>query len=199
MVNTADFYKHTDVICDRLQPIVKRIMSLLDEVVERLPDEEQFKIKCRLIIFPRQIVMELWKLYSPIWKIAGPDFNLDLVGNCQYHPAGSFNNLDKRDRADDRYVITIIVDNLESKTDDYIKGLIAHELSEMSCPYRILQENWDTLKKMKPAARPVMYGKWTKANAVPESKEYQEHEDDINNEAIRLGFQKEIDALLAKN
>jgi hypothetical protein len=199
MVNTADFYKHTDVICDRLQPIVKRIMSLLDEVVERLPDEEQFKIKCRLIIFPRQIVMELWKRYSPIWKIAGPNFNLDLVGNCQYQPAGSFDNMRKLDRAADWYVITIIVDNLESKTDDYIKGLIAHELSEMSCPYRILQENWDTLKKMKPAARQVMYDKWTKANAVLGSKEYQEHEDDINNEAIRLGFQKEIDALLAKN
>ena len=52
---------------------------------------------------------------------------------------------------------------------------------------------------MKPAARPVMYAKWTKDNAVLGSKEYQEHEDDINNEAIRLGFQKEIDALLAKN
>ena len=199
MVNTADFYKHTDVICDRSEPIIEKIMSLLDEVVERLPDEEQFKIKCRLIIFPRQIVMELWKRYSPIWKIAGPDFNLDLVGNCQYQPAGDFNNLDKRARADDWYVITIMVDNLESKTDDYIKGLIAHELSEMSCPYRMLQENWDMLKKMEPADRPVMYAKWTKADAVPESKEYQEHEDDINNEAIRLGFQKEIDALLAKN
>ena len=198
MVNTADFYKHTEIMSEK-NLLGKRIRSLLDEVVERLPDEEQFKIKCRLIIFPRQIVMELWKRYSPIWKIAGPDFNLDLVGNCQYQPAGSFYNMRKLDRAADWYVITIIVDNLESKTDDYIKGLIAHELSEMSCPYRMLQENWDMLKKMKPAARPVMYDKWTKANAVLGSKEYQEHEDDINNEAIRLGFQKEIDALLAKN
>ena len=198
MVNTADFYKHTSFAADS-SDIVKRIRSLLDEVVERLPDEEQFKIKCRLIIFPRQIVMELWKRYSPIWKIAGPNFNLDLVGNCQYVPTGDFNNLDKRTRANDRYFITILVDNLESKTDDYIKGLLAHELSEMSCPYRILQENWDTLKKMEPADRPVMYAKWTKADAVPESKEYQEHEDDINNEAIRLGFQKEIDVLLAEN
>ena len=198
MVNTADFYKHTSFAADS-SDIVKRIRSLFDEVVERLPDEEQFKIKCRLIIFPRQIAMELWKRYSHEWKIAGPNFNLDLVGNCQYQPAGSFDNMRKLDRAADWYVITIIVDNLESKTDDYIKGLIAHELSEMSCPYRKLQENWDTLKKMKPAARPVMYDKWTKANAVLGSKEYQEHEDDVNNEAIRLGFQKEIDALLAEN
>ena len=199
MVNTADFYKHAEIICDRSQPIVKRIMSLLDEVVERLPDEEQFKITGLIVIDTKQIAMGLWNIWRHQWNTAGPDFNLDLVGNCQYQPAGSFNNLDKRARADDRYVITIIVDNLESKTDDYIKGLIAHELSEMSCPYRILQENWDTLKKMKPAARPVMYAKWTKDNAVLGSKEYQEHEDDINNEAIRLGFQKEIDALWAIN
>ena len=199
MVNTADFYKHTDVICDRLQPIVKRIMSLLDEVVERLPDEEQFKITGLIVIDTKQIAMGLWNIWRHQWNTAGPDFNLDLVGNCQYQPAGSFYNMRKLDRAADWYVITIIVDNLESKTDDYIKGLIAHELSEMSCPYRILQENWDTLKKMKPAARPVMYAKWTKDNAVLGSKEYQEHEDDINNEAIRLGFQKEIEALEASN
>ena len=199
MVNTADFYKHTTVSCDRSHPLGKRIMSLLDEVVERLPDEEQFKITGLIVIDTKQIAMGLWNIWRHQWKIAGPNFNLDLVGNCQYQPAGDFNNLDKRARADDRYYITIIVDNLESKTDDYIKGLIAHELSEMSCPYRKLQENWDTLKKMKPAARPVMYDKWTKANAVLGSKEYQEHEDDINNEAIRLGFQKEIDALLAEN
>jgi len=63
MVNTADFYKHTSFAADS-SDIVKRIRSLFDEVVERLPDEEQFKIKCRLIIFPRQIAMELWKRYS---------------------------------------------------------------------------------------------------------------------------------------
>ena len=199
MVNTTDFYKHTEIICDRSQPIVKRIRSLLDEVVERLPDEEQFKITGLIVIDTKQIAMGLWNIWRHQWNTAGPDFNLDLVGNCQYQPAGSFDNMRKLDRAADWYVITIIVDNLESKTDDYIKGLIAHELSEMSCPYRILQENWDTLKKMKPAARPVMYAKWTKDNAVLGSKEYQEHEVEVNNEAIRLGFQKEIDALLAKN
>ena len=198
MVNTADFYKHTSFAADS-SDIVKRIRSLLDEVVERLPDEEQFKITGLIVIDTKQIAMGLWNIWRHHWNIAGPDFNLDLVGNCQYQPAGSFDNMRKLDRAADWYVITIIVDNLESKTGDYIKGLIAHELSEMSCPYRKLQENWDTLKKMKPAARPVMYDKWTKANAVLGSKEYQEHEDDINNEAIRLGFQKEIDALLAEN
>ena len=44
MVNTTDFYKHPMVACDMLDPLGKRITSLLDEVVDRLPDEEQFKI-----------------------------------------------------------------------------------------------------------------------------------------------------------
>ena len=195
MVNTADFYKHTVVICDGSQPIEKRIRSLLDEVVERLPDEEQFKIAGLILITTEQTAMELWNVWRHQWKISGPDFNLNLVGNCQYQPAGSFENLDKADRADDHYIITIIQEKLESKTDDYIKGLIVHELSEMSYPYRKLVEKWDLLKKMKPKARPVMYDKWTKDNAVLGSKEYQEHEVEVNNEAIRLGFQKEIDAL----
>ena len=199
MVNTADFYKHAEIICDRSHPLGKRIMSLLDEVVERLPDEEQFKIKCRLIIFPRQIVMELWKRYSPNWKIAGPDFNLDLVGNCQYQPAGSFDNMRKLDRAADWYVITIIVDNLESKTDDYIKGLIVHELSEMSYTCRKLLENLDSFKKMKPKARQVRMYQLTKSMDDPGSKKYQEHEAEVNNVAIGLGFQKEIDALEVGN
>ena len=192
MVNTADFYKHTKVFCDILHPLGKRIKSLLDEVVERLPDEEQFKITGMIRFDTRQTALEFWQQFRHQWGHA-PDFRVRLDGNCEYSYKWS------DERIDDRYIITIIVDYLDSRTDDYIKGLIAHELSEMSCPYRKLQENWDTLKKMKPAARPVMYDKWTKANAVLGSKEYQEHEDDVNNEAIRLGFQKEIDALLAKN
>ena len=199
MVNTADFYKHTDVECDSSQDIVKRIKPLLDEVVERFPDEEQFKIKCIIIIRPTQIAMELWKHLLP-----GVHFPLGLVGNCHFAPGGSIYNLDKRSwsastnwRKNDWYIITIIVDNLESKTDDFIKGLIAHEFAHMSYPYRKRQENWDSLKKMKPKARNVMMDKWLKNNWVPGSKEERELEDETDNEAIRLGFQKEIDALRA--
>ena len=44
-----------------------------------------------------------------------------------------------------------------------------------------------------------MMNKFTKSTSGPGSKEYQEHEDEVNNEAIRLGFQKEIEALEASN
>ena len=61
MVNTADFYKHTTVTCDMLHPLGKRIKSLLDEVVERLPDEEQFKITCNIIFDTRQGAIKFWQ------------------------------------------------------------------------------------------------------------------------------------------
>ena len=61
-------------------------------------------------------------------------------------------------------------------------------------------ENWDSLKKMKPKARLVRENQLTKVMYdEPEGKEYQEHETEVNNEAIRLGFQKEIEALEVEN
>ena len=190
MVNTADFYKHTTVSCDMLDPLGKRLLSLLDEVVERLPDEEQFKITGMIRFDTRQTASEFWQQISHQWGHA-PDFSrVERDGNCEYR-------FSYGDRADDRYIITIIVDDLHSRTDDYIKGLIVHELSEMSYPFRKLQENWDSLKKMKPKARQVMMNKFTNSTSDPGSKEYQDHEAEVNNEAIRLGFQKEIEALEA--
>ena len=191
MVNTADFYKHTMVMCDMLNPLGKRITSLLDDVVEKLPDEEQFKITGMIRFDTRQTASEFWQQFSQQWGHA-PDFRVGRDGNCEYY--FSYSN-----RADSRYIITIIVNDLDSRTDDYIKGLIVHELSEMSYPFRKLQENWDSLKKMKPKARQVMMNKFTKSTSGPGSKEYQDHEDEVNNEARRLGFQKEIEALEASN
>ena len=193
MVNTADFYKHTQVSCDTSQPLGKKLISLLDDVVEKLPDEEQFKITGMIRFDTRQTASEFWQQISHQWGHA-PDFSrVERDGNCEYRFSYS-------DRADDRYIITIIVNELDSRTDDYIKGLIVHELSEMSYPFRMYMENWDSLKKMKPKARLIMENRLTKVMFdEPEGKEYQEHETEVNNEAIRLGFQKEIEALEASN
>ena len=192
MVNTADFYKHTRV-WERTDPLGQRLMSLLDEVVERLPDEEQFKITGMIRFDTRQTASEFWQEFRHKWGHA-PDFSrVEHDGNCEYY--FSYSN-----RSDSRYIITIIVNDLDSRTDDYIKGLIVHELSEFSYPFRMYMKNWDSLKKMKPKARLFMENQLTKVMYdEPEGKEYQEHEVEVNNEAIRLGFQKEIDALLAKN
>ena len=192
MVNTADFYKHTMVACDMLDPLGRRLKSLLDEVVERLPDEWQFKITCMIRFDTRQTASEFWQQFSHKWGHT-PDFltsstGAERDGNCEYH--FSYSN-----RADDRYIITIIVNDLDSRTDDYIKGLIVHELSEMSYPFRMYMENWDSLKKMKPKARLVRENQLTKVMYdEPEGKEYQEHEVEVNNEVIILGFKKEMES-----
>ena len=193
MVNTAEFYKHTQVSCDTSQPLGKKLISLLDDIVERLPNEWQFKTIGMIRFDTRQTASEFWQKFRHTWGHA-PDFSpVERDGNCEYY--FSYNN-----RAESRYIITIIVDDLDSRTDDYIKGLIVHELSEMSYPFRMYMENWDSLKKMKPKARLIMENRLTKVMFdEPEGKEYQEHETEVNNEAIRLGFQKEIEALEASN
>ena len=56
-------------------------------------------------------------------------------------------------------------------------------------------DNFDELKKMKPKARKVMMNKLTKFTDDADSEEYQKHEDEVNNEARRLGFEKEIEEL----
>ena len=193
MVNTAEFYKHTQVSCDTSQPLGKKLIFLLDDVVERLPNDWQFTTTGMIRFDTRQTASEFWQEFRHTWGHA-PDFSpVERDGNCEYY--FSYNN-----RAESRYIITIIVDDLDSRTDDYIKGLIVHELSEMSYPFRMYMENWDSLKKMKPKARLIMENRLTKVMFdEPEGKEYQEHEVEVNNEAIRLGFQKEIETLEAGN
>ena len=64
------------------------------------------------------------------------------------------------------YVVSILTDNLSDKSDDYIIGLIAYELSVMSCAWS------GTKKRLKQADK-----------------------NDVKDEARRLGFGKEIDEL----
>jgi hypothetical protein len=93
------------------------------------------------------------------------------------------------------YIITIIVDELPSRTDDYVKGLVAHELSEMSYKFRLVQNELPALRKMRPKARKIMLEKLGFSNAAVGSPQYAEHERSVNEEAIRLGFSKEIEEL----
>ena len=202
MVNTANFYRHTEIMSEK-NLLGKRMISLLDEVVERLPDEEQFKITGLIRFDTRQTALDFYeKNRTTFWKHLHPSLELErpavqwegFNGNCQY-----VYDTSERSRAIDEYFITIIIDYFDNKTDDFIKGVIAHELAEMSYAFRKMQENWDSLKKMKPDSRLVWMDKWTKYNPDPYSKQYQEHEANVDNEAIRLGFQKEIDTLEASN
>ena len=197
MVNTTDFHKHVSVE-GVLPRLAKRSMTLLNEVIERLPDEEQFKITGLIRFDTKQTALDFYeKNRTTFWKHLHPSLELErpavqwegFNGNCQYVYETS-----ERSRDIDEYFITIIIDYFDNKTDDFIKGVIVHELSEMSYPCRKYLDNWPSLKKMKPDPRLVWMEQWTKYNPDPYSKQCQEHEANVDNEAIRLGFQKEIDA-----
>ncbi len=172
---------------DESHPLGQRIKFLLDEVIQGLPDEEQFQMKGQIAFYQREAAVEFWKQLRPQLGF-GPDLlptNRD--GNCIYQFGPTIQ--------DSFFIITIIIDNLESHSDDYIKGLITHELSEMSLHWNATQKEMSSLIRMKPKARQIKMDQITKQNAEPGSKEYDESEKNVNDEARRLGFQKEIDEL----
>lgn len=187
MVELENFYKNVSVSNDESQSLGQRLKSCLENVIQRLPDEEQFQMKGQILFNTKQQAIEFWNTIGP--KLGfGPDFRpYNRDGNCTYFIGPDVEN--------SMYVITIIVDNLESRSDDYLKGLIAHELSEMSYNWNMVQKEKPTLMKMKPKARQIKMDQITKQNAEPGSKEYDEAEKNVNDEARRLGFQKEIDEL----
>ena len=199
MVVLNEFYKNVQVICNREVPLGKRLISLLEEVIQRLPDEPQFKASVNsLFLFENRYgATEFWNKMGPKWghapTLARRNKDGEVValrdGNCE------FAFLENNSQLGVTYIITIVVDELDGRTDGYIKGLIVHELSEMSSMFRIVQKNFDELNKMKPKARQVMMNKLTKSTDDADSEEYQKHEEEVNNEARRLGFEKEIDAL----
>ena len=70
--------------------------------------------------------------------------------------------------------------------------LKSHEFAELSFPWRICKEHEIELQKLEPLARDVRINQLTKKDAQTGTLEYQEHENLVNQEAIRLGFEKEI-------
>jgi hypothetical protein len=93
------------------------------------------------------------------------------------------------------YIITIIIDRLDAKSDNYVNGLIVHELAEMSHMWKQVKKELPYIMKMKPKARQVRLAQLGSYNFDVGTNEHEEHEQDVNKEAIRLGFAEEIQAL----
>jgi hypothetical protein len=160
---------------------------LLDDVIIRLPNEEQFRMKGIISFNTRNYAIEFCKSMSS-QGIMAPNFipsNRD--GNCTFSISEFVE--------DATFQIIIIIDNLENRSDEYIKGLLAHEFSEMSHPWRLTRKESPKLKKLKPKARQIFLNQLTKQNAEPGSQEHRQREINVNNEAKRLGFEIEIEAL----
>ena len=188
MVSPEKFFQHVKVSNTISKTELGiRISKLLEQVIRRLPDEEQFTMAGMICINTRAEAMQFWRRAGPQLGTM-PNFDIPFDGNCTY-AYGEAVSLSI-------FTITIVVDNLEGRSDDYIIGLLAHELAEMSYTFRKLMENLPSLKKMKPKARQVMMNRITQqSDSIINTEEHQEHENAVNNEAVRLGFEKEIVAM----
>ena len=187
MVSLSDFYDKVKVYLDNSHSLGKRIRPLLDDVIIRLPAEEQFGMKGMIAFNTREQSVEIWDKLKSQFGMA-PDLKpINRDGNCFF----TISELVE----DAMFYIIIIIDDLENRSDDYIKGLIAHELAEMSHPWKLTRKEIPRLRKMKPKARQIFLNKLTKQDFDANSIEYREHEIAVNNEAKRLGFEKEIETL----
>lgn len=88
-------------------------------------------------------------------------------------------------------VIDIVIDrHTVFIPNDYQKGVIVHEIVEFTTKCAALKEHKDEIKKSEDIIKVLK--KYLKAGSYPPSKEYDEHEEIVNREAKRLGFKKEI-------
>lgn len=183
-------YKNTLVTMDEetVSPsLANRLKESFYKITTRLPDEEQFEMQGYVNFLTKQHAIDYWDMMNPRIGTSTDFRHYNKDGNCTHI---------MNEKIDfSRFYITIIIDDLESKSDNYIKGLIAHELSEMSYTWRALQNEKKNLKKLKPKAVQVRMDQITKQNSTIGTKDHQEHENNVDNEARRLGFSEEIDAL----
>ncbi len=191
MVDVEKFYSRNEIFEDLNRPIMQRVKPLYEEVIQRLPDEEQFQIKGCFVINYLNEIIDFWLKFGPRIKLVlgdAPDFTIiNRDGNCTFAFGDSIEH--------SLYYLTIVLDNLPQKSDDCIKGLFAHEFAELSFPWRIIKEHQNELQKFGKNARKVRISQLTKNYVKVGTPEYFEKEKLINQEAIRLGFQKEITAL----
>ena len=135
--------------------------------------------------------MILWQQNVKPVNVAMGIIQPDPDGHCMVFP--TFRKI-SGDTSGSMYDMSLIADLYEHRPDVYIRGVIAHELAEMSHKMIALRENMDSLRKMKPKALNVMFQKITKTGMQAGSDEYKEHEKMVNREAIRLGFKKEMES-----
>jgi hypothetical protein len=190
MVTLDEFYSRIQVFSDNTSSLGQRIKLLLDEVIQKLPNEKQFQMNGQIAFNPREDAETFWNTIGAQMGLKPQLRQRHVDGNCAYLFGETIDQ--------SMFIITIIIDDLMQRSDDYIKGLIVHELAELSYAWKITEENRESLKKLKPKARQVKMNQITKQDEPTTSSEYAEHEVAVNQEGIRLGFAKEINALDAQ-
>jgi len=160
MVNLQDFYKTSLVRIDPYSASsADRINRLVGQVITRLPDEEQFGMTGSIFIGPKEAMVNLHKK-SSVHPVLGRG-----LGENLFIKDGNYRFWFLEDLKDSSYLITLALDTWDEKSDNYIIGLIAYKMSELSYVWKV--------RKIPPIGS-------------------EEYERKVDEEAKRLGFAKEL-------
>ena len=184
-----NFYARVKVgIADK--DLKDRLQSCLDDVVSRLPEEKPFQIR-GIIGFakydPMLKYLDCLQPNNPILKDikkTGPN------GYCRPFTTETGDIYS--------YFLCFMTDHFHYWSDDWLKGLIIHELTHLKYYWILLQQEKPNLVKLNPKDREIRINQILGEYMDVPSYEYFEIEKIVNAEAIRLGFEKEIVALDGK-
>ena len=170
------------------------------EIVERWEHDPPSILGVEAIVDPRTLERMKWidKQLLGLANIQDSDALYDALRSIDWNespdgysvPVSQWNR--KKNRLESfGYVIDIVIDlRTVYRHPDYVKGVICHELVEFSTKWNVLREHKHEIKKSSDVNHVIR--KYLKSGYMPPSKQYYEHEEIVNREAKRLGFEKYI-------
>ena len=84
MVELETFFQNVTVSTDESHPLGQRLKTLLEDVILRLPDEEQFHMRGQILFNTREQAVEFWAVVGPKVGIATDLRPYNRDGNCVY-------------------------------------------------------------------------------------------------------------------
>ena len=210
-----NFYARVKVgIADK--EVKDRLQSLLDDLVSRLPDEKQFQTRGIIGFAKSEDMIKYWNSFSQ-GGILGKNIREMVAAGysdvfttkpgdiCSYFifiPTDQIGPL--RPQKDIKWgsgtgpILPHKCTTITNYSDDMIKGLIIHGISNMSYSWNLLQQEKSNLIKLSPKEKEVRINQILGNDLENPSYEYFEMENKISAEAVRLGFEKEKEAFFGK-
>ncbi|MDE1828861.1 MAG: hypothetical protein KGI25_00920 [Thaumarchaeota archaeon] len=181
MVSLENYYARVVAPDDRTA-ISKRVKKHLDEIVWRLPDEEQFGMTGGIFIGDSELT-SLFLVKVSVDFHTGDPMSVSVRDSNHLYIINNLNNAE--------YYFTLVTDGLENMSDDYIKGLIVYPMSKWSLLWRTANNipNWEELDHEK---RMTLLETVTPNRFPVGTREHEEYERRVQAEAQRLGFLNEL-------
>lgn len=184
MVSPKKYYKNVRVKLDGTALSI-RVKKQLGKVIERLPDEEQFRMRGSIYICNKDL-MQNFLVKASMRLHTGDPMTVSV------RDANNIYDI-REDLEDSQYATTLVTDSLDGKSEDGIMGLIAYKLSEWSRLWRKMKDipNWEDLENHE---RKAMISELFGFRFPVGTKKREEYEKSVYDEVVRLGFKDEFHA-----